>query len=586
MPVQTCPNLVTLFFDQVEARGDHPFLWANRDGAFHSMSWQETAVQVTALARALKALGIENGDRIVIVSENRPEWLIADMAIMTAGAISVPTYTTNTIEDHRHIVENSGAVGMIVSTPKLAERALQAAHLSPPLRFAISIEPLDLQQSLNVQVIDWQTALKRGEAGTDTILEDAQCLKRTDTACIIYTSGTGGVPKGVMLSHGAILHNLAGAKESLAGLGLDNEVFLSFLPLSHSYEHTAGQFFPISIGAQIYYAEGADKLVSNMSTCKPTLMMAVPRLYETIHARILRGIKKQGGRKAALFHKTLELGIKAYQTPHSLTLCEKVQNFALDKLVRQKIRLRFGGRLKAFVSGGAPLNPDIGLFFTALGVRILQGYGQTESGPVVSANTPENPKMHTVGPPLPDTQIKIADDSEILVKGELVMNGYWRDEAATRAAIIDGWLHTGDIGHFDKDGHLQITDRKKDIIVNSGGDNVAPQRIEGMLTLEPQIAQAMVYGDQRAHLVGVLVPDADWLRTWTTENGADGDLHTALGEAVNRVNRHLSNIEKVRKFIIADAPFSVENAQMTPTLKIRRHKLKDLYGPALEALYG
>ena len=582
MIAQASPNLVTLFFNQVDARGEHPFLWAKRDGKFRPLSWREVALQVSELARGFKALGVKPGDRVVLVSENRPEWLIADLAIMAAGGITVPAYTTNTVEDHRHIVDNSGAVGMVVSTAKLAERALQAAHLSAPLRFAVSMEPLDLQQSLNVEVIDWQAALNRGQSDHDNIIENARQITRTDVACIIYTSGTGGVPKGVMQSHGSILHNLVGAQSILAGLGLRDEVFLSFLPLSHSYEHTAGQFFPIALGAQIYYAEGADKLVANMAECRPTIMMAVPRLYEMMHARILRGVEKQGGKKEALFRKTLELGTKAYLHPHTLTLADKVKNFALEKLVRNKVRQRFGGRLKAFVSGGAPLNPDIGVFFTALGVRILQGYGQTESGPVVSANTAENPKMHAVGPPFPDTQVKIADDGEILLKGELVMNGYWRDEKATLETIVNGWLHTGDIGLIDEDGHLQITDRKKDIIVNSGGDNVAPQRIEGMLTLEPEIAQAMVYGDKRSHLVALLVADADWL----ADLSPGTDQNAALMLAVDRVNVHLSNIEKVRKFIVAPEPFSVENAQMTPTMKVRRHKLKEIYGESLDALYG
>ena len=582
MIAQASPNLVTLFFNQVDARGEHPFLWAKRDGKFRPLSWREVAMQVSELARGFKALGVAPGDRVVLVSENRPEWLIADLAIMAAGGITVPAYTTNTVEDHRHIVENSGAVGMVVSTAKLAERALQVAHHSDPMRFAVSMEPLDLQQSLNVEVIDWQSALNRGQSDHDNIIEDALQIKRTDVACIIYTSGTGGVPKGVMQSHGSILHNLVGAQSILAGLGLRDEVFLSFLPLSHAYEHTAGQFFPIALGAQIYYAEGADKLVANMAECKPTIMMAVPRLYEMMHARIMRGVEKEGGKKEALFRKTLELGTKAYLHPHTLSLAERIINFALEKLVRNKVRQRFGGRLKAFVSGGAPLNPDIGLFFTALGVRILQGYGQTESGPVVSANTAENPKMHAVGPPFPDTQVRIADDGEILLKGELVMNGYWRDDVATNETIVDGWLHTGDIGLIDEDGHLQITDRKKDIIVNSGGDNVAPQRIEGMLTLEPEIAQAMVYGDKRSHLVALLVADADWV----ADLSPGTDQNAALMLAVDRVNTHLSNIEKVRKFVVATEPFSVENAQMTPTMKVRRHKLKEVYGERLDALYG
>ena len=582
MNLATCPNLVKLFFDRAEARGEHPFLWAKVDGKYTPQSWRDVAMQISELARGLLALGVKPGDRVMLVSENRPKWLIADLAIMAAGGITVPAYTTNTVEDHRHIANHSGAVGMIVSTAKLAENALPAAHTATAMRFAVTMESVDLRQSLNVEVIDWQAALNRGQHVHTNIIEEAESFKRTDTACIIYTSGTGGVPKGVMTSHGAILHNLAGAGAVLNQLGLTDEVFLSFLPLSHAYEHTAGQFFPIALSAQIYYSEGADKLLANMAEARPTIIMAVPRLYEMMHSRIMRGVEKEGGKKEALFKKTVALGTKAFMTPDAMTLVEKLQNAVLDMLVRKKVARRFGGRLKAFVSGGAPLNPDIGLFFTALGVRILQGYGQTESGPVVCVNVPDHVKMHAVGPIFPNTEVKIASDGEILVRGELVMQGYWGDEDATNATLQNGWLHTGDIGVIDGDGHLQITDRKKDIIVNSGGDNVAPQRIEGMLSLTPEISQAMVYGDKRPHLVALLVPDADWL----AQLGQDPDLHKALAAVVSRVNADLSNIEKVRKFIIADEPFSIDNAQMTPTLKIRRHKLKEVYGERLEALYS
>ncbi|MBF0248717.1 MAG: long-chain fatty acid--CoA ligase, partial [Alphaproteobacteria bacterium] len=441
----------------------------------------------------------------------------------------------------------------------------------------------------------WKQVLAEGAANHDNLIDDADAIASADTACIIYTSGTGGTPKGVMQSHAALLHNIRGATQVLAQLGLKNEVFLSFLPLSHSYEHTAGQFWPIALGAQIYYAEGAEHLLANMAEAKPTVVMAVPRLYEMMHARITRGVAKQGGLKEKLFNRAVALGAKAYERPDSLNIFERLQNTVLDTLVRKKVKERFGGRLKAFVSGGAPLNPDIGVFFTALGLGINQGYGQTESGPVISVNPCDRRKMHTVGVIFPDTELKIADDGEILVKGPLVMKGYWRDDDNTRKTVVDGWLHTGDIGHVDEDGHLRITDRKKDIIVNSGGDNVAPQRIEGLLTLEPEISQAMVYGNRRPHLVGLIVPDGEWLLMWARKTGKplsletlsqDPDLHDALADAVKRVNTRLSNIEKVRKFIVAPEPFTIENGQMTPTLKVRRHKLNELYGPALEDLYG
>ena len=397
-----------------------------------------------------------------------------------------------------------------------------------------------------------------------------------------------------MLSHRAILHNCAGATDALRDIGLGDEVFLSFLPLSHSYEHTAGQFFPISIGAEIYYAEGIDTLGANMLEARPTIMTAVPRLYEMLHQRITTGVKKTGGAKAALFERALALGRKRYANGR-LGVIDGLWDRLLDKLVRDKARARFGGRLKALVSGGAPLNPDIGIFFTALGLRILQGYGQTESAPVISVNRAPDARMHTVGRPLIDTTVRIAGDGEILVRGDLLMQGYWNNPEATADAIQDGWLHTGDIGHFDPHGHLVITDRKKDIIVNSGGDNVAPQRIEGLLTIEPEIAQAMVHGDKRPHLVALLVPDAEWLKEWAAVNAQadsaaaladNAELRKALGPAVERVNRSLSSIEKVRRFVVASEPFSVENEMLTPTMKVRRHKVREIYGPRLDALYG
>jgi len=582
------PNLVTMFFTQAENNGDKPFLWAMKDGSFQPMSWRETASRVVGLARGLRALGVVAGDRIVLVSENRPEWLIADMAIMAVGAISVPAYTTNTEADHLHILENSGAKGAIVSTRKLANTLIPAAHRADETHFVIAIEPPEIAQHLTIDLHRWDDVQATSETGSKTgadIAAEAEQFQRTDTACIIYTSGTGGAPKGVMLSHGAILHNCEGADDALRELGLGHEVFLSFLPLSHSYEHSPGQFFPILIGADIYYAESAELLVKNMGQARPTIMVSVPRLYEMMRARILAGVRIKGGLSEKLFHKTVALGRKRYLGGGSLGLSDSILDAVLDKLVRAKVRARFGGRLKAMVSGGAPLNPDIGIFFTALGLRILQGYGQTESAPVASVNRPGKVKMHTVGPPLINTEVRTAEDGEILIKGELVMQGYWRDPELSAQTVKEGWLHTGDIGVIDADGYIQITDRKKDIIVNSGGDNISPQRIEGLLTLEPEIAQAMVYGDQRPHLVGVVVPDGEWLKGWVAAHGEDADIAGALGEAVSRVNADLSNIEKVRRFIVGDEAFSIDNEQMTPTLKVRRHKITEIYSERLESLY-
>lgn len=587
-------SLPAMFFDQAERFGDAPFLWRKTGKAWISLSWAETASRINLFARGLQATGVEPGDRIILLSENRPEWLIADLATMAAGAICVPAYTTNTVADTLYLLNNSHARFVIVSSRALAERVIVAALSCSRPPTIISMEPLGLTQNPGIEFRCWDDIMALGSAHPDTATPLVRAARRTDPACVIYTSGTGGAPKGVILSHGAILCNCMGAHHLLATIGLAKEVFLSFLPLSHSYEHTAGQFFPISIGAQIYYAEGVEQLGANMMEVHPTIMTAVPRLYELMRARILKGVERSGGFKAKLFGKTVELGAKRYESPQSLTLLERIGNCLLDLLVRRKVSARFGGRLKAMVSGGAPLNFEVGLFFTALGVPILQGYGQTEAAPVVSCNPPGKVKLHTVGPPLPGVEVKIADDGEILVRGELVMSGYWDDPETSRETVHDGWLHTGDIGHVDEDGFIQITDRKKDIIVNSGGDNISPQRVEGLLTLQGEIAQAMVYGDRRPHLVALIVPDADSAAAWASAHGKPATLQTLVYDAnfrrhmadtVDRVNRTLSPIEKIRRFLMTDEAFSVNNEMCTPTLKIRRHIIIARYGAALNDLY-
>jgi long-chain acyl-CoA synthetase len=587
-------SLPAMFFAQAAGFGDQPFLWRKTNKAWEALSWSEVANRVNLLARGLQAMGVRPGDRILLIAENRPEWLIADLATMSAGAICVPGYTTNTVADNLHLLNNSRARFVITSTRALAERVIAAALSADHAPTLITMEPLGLTQNPGIEFRVWDDVVALGSVSEDSIAARLATTKRSDTACVIYTSGTGGAPKGVMLSHGAILCNCMGAHDLLAEIGLGNDVFLSFLPLSHSYEHTAGQFFPISIGAQIYYAEGIEQLASNMAEIHPTIMTAVPRFYELMRSRILKGMVRSGKLKAWLFMKAVTLGSKRYEAPKSMTLLDKLVNLLVDILVRRKVAARFGGRLKAMVSGGAPLNYEVGLFFTALNVPILQGYGQTEAAPVVSCNPPGRVKLHTVGPPMSGVEVRIGEDGEILVRGELVMTGYWDDPDTTQKTVRDGWLHTGDIGQIDKDGFIQITDRKKDIIVNSGGDNVSPQRVEGLLTLQPEIAQAMVYGDRRPHLVSLLVPDAEHAAGWAAAHGKEPDLsvliHDAdfrrhIAEAVDRVNRNLSSIEKVRRFIMMDEPFSVANEMSTPTLKIRRHVIVERYGKVLEGLY-
>ena len=593
-------NLVSLFLARADERGEAPFLWAKREGQWHSISWAEAARRVCLLAESLIALGLQRGERVMLVSENRPEWCLADFAVMAAGGITVPAYVTNTTRDHLHILENSGARIVIVSDGKLAKPLLPAILSAGERTKVIGIEKMKLPQAGTMTFHDW-AGLISGDAAKARKAVEARVatITRADTACLIYTSGTGGAPRGVMQHHGAILMNVDGAARVLAedfgwdASGASPEVFLSFLPLSHAYEHTGGQMLPVGMGGEIYYSEGLEKLASNIEEVRPTVMVVVPRLFEVLRTRIMKQIEKQGKVANYLMGRAIRIGELMNEGLNRRR--DAPMNLVLDRTLRPKIRAKFGGRLKALVSGGAPLNPDVGAFFQTMGLTMLQGYGQTEAGPVISCNRPAaGLKMDTVGPPLRGVTVRIAEDGEILVAGELVMKGYWRNKPETERVLKDGWLHTGDIGHLDDKGRIVITDRKKDMIVNDKGDNVSPQKVEGMLTLQDEIAQAMVYGDKRPYLVGLVVPDAEWALDWARANGEKFDLKalsdlpafkTALRAAIDRVNADLSVIEKVRQFALADEPFAIENEEMTPSMKIRRHKLKERYGARLDALY-
>ncbi|HEV2097846.1 MAG TPA: long-chain fatty acid--CoA ligase, partial [Stellaceae bacterium] len=569
MDYDNCRSLPAMFFEQAQRFSDQPFLWGKRDGRYRALGWSEAARDVRLLARGLTALGICRGDRVALVAESRPEWAVADFAIMSVGAVTVPAYTTNTVEDHRHVFATSGAAAVIVSKPPLSARVLAAANQVETVRNVIAIEPAAGQASA-VDLLSWREVLARGDEAPDDIAERVAALEPDDVACLIFTSGTGGAPKGVMTTHRNILANCRGAYRLLETLGLGDEVFLSFLPLSHSYEHTAGLIFPVSIGAQIYFAEGADTLASDLIAVRPTIMTAVPRLYETLHRRLTLGIERKSKLVRCMFGQAVAIGSKRV-VEERLALGERLVDPLLDRLVRAGVRRRFGGRLKAMVSGGAALNADIGSFFVALGVPLLQGYGQTEAGPVISCNLPSRIRIDSVGPPLDGVAVRIAEDGEILVAGDNVMKGYWNDPQATAQALVDGWLHTGDVGAIDDDGYIHITDRKRDFIKNSGGEMISPARVEGYLTLEPEIAQAIVLGDRRPYLTAVLVPDPEFVAAFTRENDAQADFAAlaadprftkAIDAAVARVNRGLAPNERVRRFTIATEPFTIANGQM------------------------
>jgi long-chain acyl-CoA synthetase len=590
---RTIPSIPKLFLARAALVPDRACLWAKGRSGWASHSYRDVADRVARLAAGLTAIGVARGDRVALIAENRPDWVIADLAIMAAGAISVPAYVTNTVPEHRHILTNTGACAAIVSTRALADKVIEAAR-GTSCGTIIAIESPETPPA-DLRLIGWADAFAAGEGREAAARATIDALTRADVASIIHTSGTGGAPRGATLTHGNILANCHGAHELLRPYGMEHEIYLSFLPLSHSYEHTIVVAYVTGIGAEIYMTEGAEHLARNLTEVKPTFTAGVPRLYETLHLRITHQLSRESGLKRWLFARAVAIGRKRL-AGQRLNLADRVLDPLVDKLVRDKVRARFGGRLKAMISGSAPLNPEIGTFFSALGVTILQGYGQTEASPVISVNPPGRLKLDTVGPPVAGVEARIAPDGEILVRGEAVMKGYWNDPEGTAQAIRDGWLHTGDVGEIDGDGYLKITDRKKDFIKNSGGDMIAPAKIEGMLTLEPEIAQAMLFGDRRPHLVALLVPrDATIEAFLDKHNIVDGTLadicdkpefRSIVEAAVDRINARLPQPERVRRFIIAREPFSTANEQMTITLKVRRHKIREVYGAALEALYA
>ena len=540
----TWPNLAAMMFDRAGTWPDRPMARYFRAGAWHGISWKEFARMTASCARHLRAAGVSAGDRVLICSENRPEYPIAETALMAIRAVPVPAYTTNTVADHTHLLRDSGARAAIVSNAELAAKVAQAGTL----------DLLVVMDGAPPGTTSWES-LVGDTIPPDDIAAEAALIPATALACLIYTSGTGGTPKGVMLPHRAILSNMQGAFLLLRPLKMEHETYLSYLPASHAYEHTVGGFYLPSVGTEIVYSRGVEHLAADMLTVRPTIMTVVPRVLEVIRARILAQVARQPANRQKLFQRALAIGLKRV-TGEKFSLMERILDPILDRLVRAKVRDRFGGRLLAAVSGGARLEPEVGRFFMALGLPVIQGYGQTEAGPIISGNPPDAIRVETVGTALEGVELRLADDGEILVRGELVMDGYWGRPADTEAAIVGGWLHTGDIGALEPGGYLRITDRKKDMIVLSGGENVSPAKIEGMLMAEPAIAQAVIAGDGRAGLTALLVP-------------AEGFDDVAVAVAVTEVNQRLSITERIRKHALV-GPFTVENGLLTPTQKIRR----------------
>jgi len=560
MDYSNLDNLYELFELQSKKYNKKKFLHSiNADKSLNTFSWKDVSEKTILISNFLRNQGVVKGDRVMLVSEGRPEWMISDLSILRTGAVTVPNYTTYTQKDFEFVLNDCRPKGLIVSNYKLYKIIIDASKkINFNFEFILSFD--EINNIMNLKKIDIKE---------DKVVNNC---RRLDPACIIYTSGTQGNPKGVILSHGGILANCEDSKNLVQKLKINNPRFLTWLPLSHSYEHTV-QFVQISLGAKVYYSPSLEKLLENIKIAKPHVLTAVPRFYNNLYNKMLNTAKKSSKIKKLLFFKTLKLGEKRF-IGNQLSSIEKIINKILDILVRKKVINNFGGNLRAFVSGGGPLDKNVGTFLNALGLKTLQGYGLTETSPVVSCNPVNKIKIDTVGIIFSNNKVKIADDGEILVKGENVMLGYWNNDTATNEVIKNGWLHTGDIGEIDHDGYLKITDRKKDIIVSVGGDNISPSKIENLLCLNDEIEQAYVDGDNQKFLVCLLVLNKNFKRD-------DKKIKSIIDET----NKELTQIEKIKKFDVIKDEFTISNELLTPTMKIRRHKIKLKYKKILENFY-
>ncbi|SMF80170.1 AMP-dependent synthetase/ligase [Candidatus Pelagibacter sp. HIMB1321] len=565
MKLENYNNLLELFFDRYQVENKNEIFLQSLKNQTLNFTWKQTFDAIQNFSFFLDQY-ISHNDRCLLISENRPEWLISDLAIMLSKGISVPAYTTYVERDYEFLIEDCKPSVVIVSDAIQFKKINNLINKYSFIKKVISFENIEDKNVTYIEEIFRRTYKKEKN------LKEID-ISRKDISCIIYTSGTQGNPKGVMLSHGGILNNCEGSSKLLREIITTKPKFLTWLPLSHSYEHTV-QFVQIAVGARIFYAESIDKLVKNMNDCNPDIIMtAVPRFYQNLYQKITSTFKKATGVKKFLINSTLQIGRKNF-LKENLSNYEKFINLVCDKLVRKKIKSQFGGNLKAFISGGGALDYNVGVFLNSIGLPTLQGYGLTETSPVVSCNPINDIRIDTVGPPFEGNDVKIADDGEILVKGENVMLGYWNNTLETNNVIKNGWLHTGDIGILE-DGFLKITDRKKDILITPGGDNISPVKIEGELTKIEFIEQALVYGDNKPFLVALIV----------VNNNFKNIDNKIIEAEIEKINKQLSKIEKIKKFFIIDNQFSIENGYMTPTLKLKRFKIIKEYKKELENLY-
>ncbi|MDA7825346.1 long-chain fatty acid--CoA ligase [Candidatus Pelagibacter sp.] len=568
MEINKVNNLLELFYNQYLTQDKSSVFLQSLKEVEKKYSWEDVYLNVIKLSEEISKY-IKKGDRCLLISENRPEWMISDLSIMLSGGITVPAYTTYTERDYEYIIDDCTPTVLIISD-KI--QYLKVRNIIPKKKFIKKIIFFDVieefDQELHVS-INQIFANKSFSLLNFSELE----IQRKDVACIIYTSGTQGNPKGVVLSHGGILSNCEGALGLLKEFISKNPKFLTWLPLSHSYEHTV-QFVQIVVGAKVFYAESIEKLIKNMGNSSPEIMTAVPRFYQNLHQKINTNFSKATGIKKFLIDQTIKLGNKKLNR-EQFSLIESLINFICDFLVRKKIKEQFGGNLKAFISGGGALDKEVGYFLNAIGLPTLQGYGLTETSPVVSCNSINEIRVETVGKPFRGNLVKITNDGEILVKGENVMLGYWNNDEETNKVLKNGWLSTGDIGEFDGE-FLKITDRKKDIIITPGGDNISPVKIESDLNKSNFIEQSLVYGDNKPYLVCLIVLNSEYKNIKNEE----------IQREIEKINKNLSKIEKIKKFFVIKNQFTIENNMMTPTLKLKRYKIVKTYQNELEKLFN
>ncbi len=596
---KTLTEMFNAVFAHYHGRTDKFALSRKVNGKYQGITHDELHREVLGFAGFLKSIGIEKGDRVAILSENRPQWVVADMATMMIGAVNVPLYPSLPPNQIAYIIQNSECKAVITSTMLQLNKIRKIRAELPTVKAVISINELDAPDDT---VTEFETAKKLGEKFNHehpNAIANLE-LSEHDLATLVYTSGTTGNPKGVMLTHRNLCENIKSCNESMCKtLPIDErDSTLSFLPLCHTYERTAGYYLIFGCGATINYAESIETITINLSEVRPTIVVTVPRLFERIKSGLFKSVDSSSPAKKKLFYWALNVGYahaKAKRQGRFAPILA-AQYALAESLVLSKVKERFGGRLRYFISGGAALPKETGELFEALGITILEGFGLTETSPVTHVNRAHKVKYGTVGPPIHNVEHKIAPDGEILLRGPNVMKGYWRDEQATKEVIDeDGWFHTGDIGEIDEDNYLKITDRKKHIIVNSGGKNIAPLPIENLIAANPLVEQVVVIGEKRPFLSAIIVPNFDTLKTYADQNGIKYENNLDLmqkeevkklyDDLLRKISRDLASHEKVRRFLLVAEQFSIDKGEMTPTLKIKRKVVEQKFKDEIEALY-